>query len=111
MIELNEKKKSIPEEIWRELKKKYVDEWEPAKSDVDWLINVVRKMKIGGVWHLPASGVTFEKVAEDHLRLKSITTDDPLNAMITIEKTKKVGEKAGIKIDIEKAADYIIFKL
>jgi hypothetical protein len=34
-----------------------------------------------------------------------------LSAMIAIEKTRKVGEKAGIKVDIEKAADYILFHL
>jgi hypothetical protein len=43
------------------------------------------------------------------LRLESIVTDDLLNAMISIEKTKKVGEKASIKVDIEEAADHILF--
>jgi len=108
---LSEDKESIPEKIWREVKKKYVDEWEPSERDIDWLIDTVNKMKIGGVWHIPATGTTFEKVAPDHIRLKSITTDNPLNAMITIEKTKKVGEKAGIRVDTEKVADFIMFKL
>jgi len=31
--------------------------------------------------------------------------------MITIERTKKVGDLAGIKVDIEKAADYIVVRL
>lgn len=93
------------------VEEKYVDSWEPSEKDIDWLINTVKNLKIGGIWHLPAAGITFEKIAEDHIRLKSILTNDPLNAIITIEKTKKVGERAGIKVDAEKAADYIIFKL
>ncbi len=45
------------------------------------------------------------------MRLESIVTDDMLNAMVAIEKTRKVGEKAGIKVDVEKAADRILFRL
>jgi len=103
------RKTLFPEKVWEELKRKYVDEWEPAESDEEWLVNTVESMKVGGLWHLPAVGVTFEKVGADHLRLKSIETDDPLNAMIAIEKTKKVGERAGIKVDTEETADYILF--
>lgn len=99
------------EKIWKEIKKKYIDDWEPSESDVDWLIKTVAGMKIGGKWIIPDAGVTFEKVGEDHLRLESIVTDDMLNAMIAIEKTRKVGEKAGIKVDVEKAADRILFRL
>jgi len=97
------------EKLWREIKKKYVDDWEPSESDIDWLIKTVSGMKVGGKWIIPAVGVTFEKVGEDHLRLESIVTNDMLSAMIAIEKTKKVGERAGIKVDTEKAADYIFF--
>jgi hypothetical protein len=93
------------------MKRKYVDEWEPTEEDEKWLIEMVDKLRVGGLWHFPAAGATFEKVGADHLKLKSIQTDDPLNAMIEIEKTKKVGKRAGIKIDTEKAADYIIFYL
>jgi len=99
------------EKAWRELKKKYVDDWEPSESDVEWLIKTVDGMKVGGKWIIPDVGVTFEKVGADHLRLESIVTNDMLSAMIAIEKTRKVGEKAGIKVDVEKAADYIIFHL
>jgi len=108
---VTKRKSSIPEKIWQELKKKYVDDWDPTEKDVDWLIDTVKMMKIGGLWNLPAVGVTFEKVGQDHLRLTSIETDDLLNAMIAIEKTKKVGEKAGIKVDTEKTADYIFLRL
>jgi hypothetical protein len=103
------KKLDIAEKMWREIKKKYVDDWEPTESDIDWLIKTVESMKIGGKWVLPAAGATFEKVGHNHLRLESIVTDDMLNAMVAIEKTKKVGDRAAIKIDIEKAADYILF--
>ncbi len=99
------------EKIWKEIKKKYIDEWEPSDSDVEWLIKTVAGMKVGGKWIIPDAGVTFEKIGEDHIRLESIVTDDILNAMVAIEKTKKVGEKAGIKVDIEKAADYVLFRL
>ena len=99
------------EKAWRELKKKYVDDWEPSDRDVEWLIKTVDSMKVGGKWIIPNVGVTFEKVGADHLRLESIVTNDMLSAMIAIEKTRKVGEKAGIKVDVEKAADYILFHL
>lgn len=106
------RKSSLPEKVWKELKKKKnVDEWDPTEKDVNWLLNTVRIVKIGGLWNLPAVNVTFEKVGQNHLRLKSIETDDLLNAMIAIEKTKKVGEKAGIKVDIEKTADYVFLRL
>jgi hypothetical protein len=97
------------EKAWRELKKKYIDDWEPSEDDVKWLIKTVSDMKVGGKWIIPAVGVTFEKVGEDHLRLESIVTNDILSATIAIEKTKKVGERAGIKVDTEKAADYMLF--
>jgi len=105
------RKTRIHENLWKEMKRKHVDEWEPSENDMDWLLTVVEKMKIGGRWVLPDAGATFEKVAPNHLRLESIVTDDPLNAMIAIEKTRKVGERAAIKVDIEKAADYVLFHL
>ena len=108
---MNEGSGRAPRELWEELRRKYVDEWSPTEDDVRWLKETVRRMKIGGVWIIPAVGAVFEKVAEDHIRLKSITTDDIINAIITIERTKKVGDLAGIKVDIEKAADYIVVRL
>ena len=108
---MTKRKARIHENAWKEMKRKYVDEWEPSENDMDWLLTTMEKMKIGGRWVLPDAGVTFEKVGPNHLRLESIVTDDPLNAMIAIEKTKKVGERASIKVDIEKAADYVLFHL
>ena len=108
---MTKRKAHILDDVWKEMKRKYVDEWEPTDNDEKWLIETVGKLKVGGLWHFPAAGATFEKVGADHLRLKSIQTDDPLKAMIEIEKTKKVGKRAGIKIDTEKAADYILFHL
>jgi len=97
------------EKLWKEIKRKYVDRWEPSESDIEWLIKTVADIKIGGRWIIPDVGVTFKKIGENHLKLESIVTDDIVSAMIAIEKTRKVGIKAGIKVDIEKAADYIIF--
>ena len=108
---MTKRKAHIHENVWKEMKRKYVDEWKPSENDVDWLLTTVEKMKIGGHWVLPDAGVTFDKVGPNHLRLESIVTDDPLDAMIAIEKTKKVGERAAIKVDIEKAADYVLFHL
>ena len=105
------KKKSRPShDLWEEVRKRVVDNWEPTSEDIDWLVKVVEKMRVGGKWVVPATGATFEKVGQDHLRLESIVTDDVMNALIMVEKTKKVGERAAIKVDIEKAADYIIFR-
>jgi hypothetical protein len=106
---LARRKARLPEDVWQQLKTKQVDEWEPTENDVDWLLTTVEKMKIGGRWVLPDVGATFEKVGPNHLRLQSIVSSDILNAMIAIEKTKKVGERAAIKVDIEKAADCILF--
>jgi len=102
------KKLDIAEKMWLEVKKKCVDDWQPTENDIDWLMKTVESLKAGGKWSLPAAGATFEKVGYNHLRLESIVTDDLLNAMIAIEKTKKVGEIAAIKVDMEKAADYIL---
>jgi hypothetical protein len=99
------------DEAWRRLRQRYVDNWEPTEEDVEWLVKLVSKLKVGGKWFIPAAGVTFEKVAPDHLRLESIVTDRPIDAFIVIEKTRKVGERAGIRVDVEKAADYILFDL
>jgi len=103
------KKLELAEKMWQEIKKKNVDDWEPTESDIDWLIKTVESIKIGGKWIFPGAGATFEKVSSNHLRLESIVTDDLLSTMISIEKTKKVGERAAIRVDIEKAADYILF--
>jgi hypothetical protein len=103
------KKLNVAEQVWQDMRKKYVDDWEPLESDIDWLVNTVESMKIGAKWVLPAAGATFEKVGHDHLRLESIVTNDMLASMIAIEKTKKAGDKAALRIDIEKAADYILF--
>ena len=107
---MTEKKSKPAHDLWNEARKRMVDDWEPTSQDIDWLVAVVAKMNVGGKWVVPATGATFEKVGQDHLRLESIVTDDVLNALIMVEKTKKVGEKAAIKVDIEKAADYIIFR-
>jgi hypothetical protein len=103
------KKIDLLDNAWQELKRKYVEEWEPTEQDIDWLTTTINSLKVGGKWTIPAAGVTFEKVGHDHLRLEGIITDDIINAFVAIEKTKKVGERAAIKVDTEKAADYVLF--
>jgi hypothetical protein len=96
-----------PEEVIRRIKES-VDRWEPTERDIRWLRALVSRLKIGGKWVAPGSGLVFEKVGENHLRLQSIMTKDIINTFLVLEKTRKVGERAGIKVDTEKAADYII---
>jgi hypothetical protein len=101
----------IAEKVWRETKKKYVDDWKPTADDVKWLVDAVNSMSIGTLWNIPQDGVTFKKVGHDHLKLESIVTSDLLNALITVEKVKKVGEIGGIRVDTEKTARYIQFRI
>jgi hypothetical protein len=108
---MDKKSSGLAEKVWKEMKKKHVDDWEPSQADVEWLTKTVAKLEVGGKWVIPDAGVTFEKVGADHLRLKSIATEDLLNAILAIEKTRKVGEKAGIRVGIESAADYVLFRL
>lgn len=101
----------IAEKVWRELKRKYADEWKPTEDDIKWLVNAVGGMKVGALWHIPQDGVTFRKIGPNHLRLERVVTEDLLNALITVEKVKKVGEKSGIRVDTEKTANYIQFRM
>lgn len=108
MIKLAEE---ITEEVWREIKKKYVDNWKPTADDIKWLVDAINSMPIGTLWNIPQDGVTFKKVGHNHLKLESVVTADFLNALVTIEKVKKVGEKGGIRVDTEKTAKYIQFRI
>ena len=92
---------------WSKIKREYVDGWEPPEKDADWLIAVISKLKVGGKWLMPGCGITFEKVAEDHLKLESIKTNDLIGALVTVLRTKKVGERAAIKVDIENTANLL----
>jgi len=103
--------KDIAEKIWSEIKEKYVDDWQPTADDVKWLIKAVNSMQVGALWHIPQDGVTFKKVGPKHLKLEAIDTEDLLNALITVEKVKKVGEIGGIRVDTEQTAKYVKFRI
>jgi hypothetical protein len=58
-----------------------------------WLQNLVRKLKIGGVWVMPCCDAKLEKVDEWTLKIIERGNDPAL-----IEKTMEVGLQAGIKV-------------
>jgi hypothetical protein len=97
-----------PEDLIKRLVEKRLQGWEPSERDVRWLRALVDALKVGGVWVAPGTGVVFEKVGDSHLRLQSILTTNIIEAIVMIEQTRKVGERAGVRVDVEKAADYII---
>jgi len=72
--------------------------WEPSDNDVQWLVNLLDSLKVGGVWIAPSYGVIFNKVDENTLKLGQplILT---LEAVTMIERTMKVAEQAGIYIE------------
>jgi hypothetical protein len=85
------------EKIWKEIKRKNIDEWEPSETDIAWLQGTIKNMRVGGVWYLPAAGATFRKIGSNHIKLESIVTEKPLDAMIIIGKTKeRVRERMSI---------------
>jgi len=103
--------KDLGDEILRELRREFVDNWEPSEEDVNWFKKTVGSMRVGGRWYIPDDGITFLKVGHDHIKLESIITEDLLRALITLEKLKKVGQKCGVKVDVEKAAEYVSFRI
>jgi hypothetical protein len=76
--------------------------FKPRKSDVDWLVAMVRNLSIGGIWKAPM-GFTFEKVGEDHLRLMKASTSPKLraDALEVINRTVLVGKEGGIRVDTD----------
>ena len=76
--------------------------FKPRKSDVDWLVAMVRQLSIGGIWKAPM-GFTFEKVGENHLRLQKASTSPKLraDALEVINRTVLVGKEGGIKVDTD----------
>jgi len=85
-----------------------IGDWKPSRRDVEWLRALVDSLKVGGVWIAPKGGVAFEKVGEKHIRLMGVASEDVRGTVILIEKTKLVGEKAGIRVDTDKSADFIL---
>jgi len=76
--------------------------FKPRKSDVDWLVDLVRNLSIGGVWKAPM-GFIFEKVGENHLRLQKASASPKLraDALAVINRTVLVGKEGGIRIDTD----------
>jgi len=76
--------------------------FKPRKSDVEWLVAMVRNLSIGGIWKAPM-GFTFEKVGENHLRLQKASTSPKLraDALEVINRTVLVGKEGGIRVDTD----------
>ena len=76
--------------------------FKPRKSDVDWLVDMVRHLSIGGVWKAPM-GFIFEKVGENHLCLQKVSLSPKLraDALAVINRTVLVGKEGGIRIDTD----------
>ena len=79
-----------------------VPEFKPRRSDIDWLVGMVRNLSIGGIWKAPM-GFTFEKVGENHIRLQKASTSPKLraDALEVINRTVLVGKEGGIKVDTD----------
>lgn len=72
--------------------------WEPTDKDVQWLVNLLDMLKVGGIWVWPSYGVIVHKTDENTLSLQPSLIPTP-EATEMIRRTKKVAEKAGIYID------------
>ena len=77
-------------------------EFKPRRSDVEWLVDLVRNLSIGGIWKAPM-GFTFEKVGQNHLRLQKASASPKLrpDALEVIKRTVLVGAEGGIQIDTD----------
>ena len=77
-------------------------EFKPRRSDIDWLVGMVRNLSIGGLWKAPM-GFTFEKVGENHIRLQKASTSPKLraDALEVINRTVLVGKEGGIRVDTD----------
>ena len=76
--------------------------FKPRKSDVEWLVAMVRNLSIGGIWKAPM-GFTFEKVGENHIRLQQASTSPKqrADALEVINRTVLVGKERGIRVDTD----------
>ena len=71
--------------------------WEPSDEDVQWLVNLLDMLKIGGIWIAPSYGVMFNKKDSNALTLRPPMLPTP-EALEMIARTREVAEKAGIRI-------------
>jgi len=76
--------------------------FKPRRSDVDWLVSLVRNLSIGGLWTAPM-GFTFEKVGENHLRLLKASSSPKLraDAIEVVNRTVLTGKEGGIQVDTD----------
>lgn len=71
--------------------------WEPAEKDVQWLQNIMDKLKVGGIWVAPSYGVIFHKIDESTLEVQQPLIVTP-EGIEMISRTMQVGKKAGITV-------------
>lgn len=52
------------------------------EQEVNWTKDTLNRMRIGGIWAVPRSGLIFTKRAEDHVELTAVIpfTDDMMQA-------------------------------
>lgn len=89
------------------------EQWKPSASDIAWLQNLVRSLKVGGMWAAPI-GFTFKKTAENRLELDTVSTTGLVNTvevMETIDRTVEVAKAAGIEVVATGTARAVILDL
>jgi hypothetical protein len=74
-----------------------VHKWKPNKSDIEWTLNTVKSLKVGGIWG--TSFASFKKVSENKFIIEQINPDPKVNAVENIEKVKKVFKTLGIQLE------------
>ena len=68
--------------------------YKPSRSDISWVIDLVKSLSIGGVWVAPM-GFSVVKVAPDEIKLKDAANTPEVKE--TIRRTLLIADKAGIK--------------
>lgn len=88
-------------------------EWKPSASDIAWLQNTVRSLKVGGYWLAPM-GFSFRKTAENKIELDTVSTTCLVNTvevLETIDRTVEVAKAAGIEVVTTGSARAVIVDL
>lgn len=53
-----------------------MEEWKPSESDLDWTRNLIRMLKVNGVWATSYAIYTLNHNAHTITRIKSISRDE-----------------------------------
>jgi hypothetical protein len=77
-----------------------MDDWKPTTSDIEWTKNLVKSLKIGGIWQ--TSFAVFKKIDENNFIVQNINLDPNVNAEENIDKVEKVLNILGIKLQRDK---------